>query len=152
MDLCTLTSQEEQYVLLRCRGLTPEAAATAVGLPADAQSLYSLHENKPAIDGALVAMRDKVRRVSIMAGVRVNFSRDDAALLYLEAHAKSANATEEIKAVEGLVKLFGLQEPEKKELRIRSRADLQEMDDSELARMACQDIPLDPSEYTTSDE
>ena len=150
MNLSTLTSQEEQYVLLRCRGLTPEASATAVGLPADTKSLHSMHERKPAIDGALVTMRDKVRRASIMAGVRVNFSRDDAALLYLEAHAKSANATEEIKAVEGLVKLFGLQEPEKKELRIRSRADLLEMDDSELARVSGQDIPLDPSEYTTS--
>lgn len=148
MNLSTLTAQQEQYVLLRIRGLTPEAAASSVGLPSDTKSILEMHESNPAIDGALIAMRDKVRRASIMAGVKVNFTKDDAALMYLEAHAKSANATEEIKAIDSLVKLFGLQEPEKREIRLRSKEELKELDDAELARVSGQEILLDPSEYT----
>lgn len=142
-----LTVQQEQYVMLRIRGLTPEAAAHHAKLPSDVASLYKMHEENPAIDAYLVQMREEVRRQSIRAGVKVNFTRDDAAIMYLEAHAKSANATEEIKAVDSLVKLFGLAEPDKKEVTVTSREQLKELSDDELMQMTGREIQLDPSQY-----
>lgn len=145
-----LSVQEEQYVQYRVRGLTPEAAAYHARLPSDIDSIYQMHEANPAIDAYLVQMREEVRRQSIRAGVRVHFTRDDAAMLYLEAHAKAANATEEIKAIDSLVNLFGLKEPEKKEVTVRSRAELQELSDKDLMELAGTEIILDPSQYKSS--
>jgi hypothetical protein len=142
-----LTYQQEQYVRLRCRGLTPEAAAHAAKLPNDTESLYRMHEDNPMIDHLLMQMKDEIRRQSIRAGVQVQFTRDDAAIMYLEAHAKAKDATEEIKATDSLVKLFGLAEPEKKDITISSRDQLKEMADEELMQIAGQDILLDPSQY-----
>lgn len=144
-----LTVQQEQYVMLRIRGLTPEAAAFHAKLPNDIESIYQMHNENPAIDAYLVQMREEVRRQSIRAGVKINFTRDDAALLYLEAHAKSANATEEIKAVDSLVKLFGLAEPDKKEVTVNNREQLRELSNDELMQVTGKEILLDPSQYAS---
>lgn len=144
-----LTHQQDQYVRLRCRGLTPQAAAHAVKLPNDDESLYRMHEENPMIDQLLLQMKDEIRRQSIRAGVQVMFTKDDAAVLYLEAHAKAKDATEEIKAVDSLVKLFGLAEPDKKEIAISSKQQLREMDDDALMQLAGEEILLDPSQYAT---
>lgn len=145
-----LTHQQEQYVRLRCRGLTPEAAAHAAKLPCDPESLYRMHEENPMIDQLLLQMKDEIRRQTIRAGVKVNFTKDDAALLYLEAHAKAKDATEEIKAVDSLVKLFGLAEPDKKEVTINSRDELKSLDDEALMQLAGEEILLDPSQYVSN--
>lgn len=144
-----LTVQQEQYVMLRIRGLTPEAAAHHARLPSDLDSIYKMHEENPAIDAYLVQMREEVRRQAIRAGVKIQFTRDDAALMYMEAHAKAANATEEIKAVDSLVKLFGLAEPEKKEVTVTSREQLKELSDEELMQISGREILLDPSQYVS---
>jgi hypothetical protein len=146
-----LSAQQEQYVNLRSRGLTPEAAAFHARLPSDIESIWKMHEENPAIDQYLSNMKEELRRQSIRAGVRVQFTKDDAALMYLEAHSKSANATEEIKAIDSLVNLFGLKEPEKRELTVRNRSDLQELSDKDLMEITGQEILLDPSQYKRSD-
>lgn len=142
-----LTHQQEQYVRLRCRGLTPEAAAYHAKLPSDLGSILAMHEDNPLIDEYILQTREEIRRVSVSAGVRVQFTKDDAALLYLEAHAKAKDSTEEIKAVDSLVKLYGLSEPEKREMVVRTKADIQELEDSDLIAMAGEEILLDPSQY-----
>lgn len=151
-DLPPLSAQQEQYVLLRTRGMTPEAAANAVGLPSSVKAIYKMHEDNPAIDVLLVRMRDEVRRSSISAGVRVNFTKDDAAILYLEAHAKAEDSMSEIRAVDSLVKLFGLNEPEKREIKITTREQLKEMADDELAKQMGEEILLDPEDYVVRPE
>lgn len=148
-----LTHQQEQYVRLRCRGLTPEAAANAARLPSDIDSIFRMHEENPLLDEYLLQMREEIRRNTVRAGVRVQFTKDDAALLYLEAHAKSKDATEEIKAVDSLVKLYGLAEPEKREVKVTGKEDLMELEDKDLMALAGEEILLDPSEYMArSDE
>lgn len=144
-----LTVQQEQYVMLRIRGLTPEAAAHHARLPSGIVSIHKMHEENPAIDAYLVQMREEVRRQSIRAGVKVQFTRDDAAIMYMEAHAKSANATEEIKAIDSLVKLFGLAEPDKKEVTVTSREQMRELSDDELMQLSGREILLDPTQYVT---
>jgi hypothetical protein len=108
-----------------------------------------MHEANPQIDVRLVQAREQVRRRSIMAGVKFNMTKDDAALMYMEAHAKADNATEEIKAVDSLVKLYGLAEPEKRDVRVGSLEQLRELDDEALMEQMGEEILLDPSEYAS---
>lgn len=148
-----LTYQQEQYVRLRCRGLTPEAAAHHAKLPSDIESILRMHEDNPLIDEYILQMREEIRKQSVRAGVKVQFTKDDAALMYLEAHSKARDATEEIKAVDSLVKLFGLAEPEKREVAITGKHDLQALNDDDLMAIAGEEILLDPSQYVArSDE
>lgn len=136
--------------MLRTRGLTPEAAAHAAKLPCTTDDIYRMHEENPAIDAYLVQMREEVRRQAIRAGIKVQFTKDDAALMYLEAHAKAKDAKEEIMATDSLVKLFGLAEPDKKEVAITNRNQLQELDDEALMQLAGEEILLDPSQYSSN--
>ena len=63
------------------------------------------------------------------------------------ASSHAATATEEIKAVDSLVRLHGLATPEKVEINITARNQLEGLDDEALLRMAGQTIRLTPEEY-----
>jgi hypothetical protein len=110
----------------------------------------ALAENE-AVARTLAQMRELVRQEALELGA-ANFSRDDATRLYLEAHARAANATEEIKAVDSLVKLHGLAEPEKREVKVTRRDQLQELDDDALMELTGEEILLDPSQYVVTNE
>lgn len=142
-----LTAQEEHYVQMRVRGLNPNAAAKASGYTNVMKSVAELHQ-RPEIDEAIVFYREASKQAAIRAGAIAEFTKDDATRLYLEAHAKSANSTEEIKAVDSLVKLHGLAEPEKRTIEITSREQMETMDDAALLEITGQEILLSPSEYT----
>lgn len=145
-----LTAQEEQYVLRRAQGINPNAAARSVGYKKPAQAVAELAQRED-ITMAISYMREIQRQTAIKAGA-IEFTKDDATALYLEAHAKAANATEEIKAVDSLVKLHGLATPEKVEININTREQLQSIPDEELLNIAGQDILLSPDQYSRTDE
>ncbi|MBM7454476.1 hypothetical protein HNR62_000305 [Oceanisphaera litoralis] len=140
-----LTSQEESYVLYRTRGLNPVAAARAAGYNKPQVAVAKLAQSEDIRD-AIAYFREMSRQEAIQAGA-IEFTRNDATLLYLEAHAKSANATEEIKAVDSLVRLHGLAAPEKKELEITTRGQLELMDDDTLMKLAGKTFHLAPDQY-----
>lgn len=142
-----LNPQVESYVLYRIRGLQPLAAAKAAGYPPLPEVIDQIHA-EPAVDEWLVFYQMELRRTSLLAAAKVEFTRDMAALMYLEAHRKSANATEEIKATDSLVKLFGLAAPEKHELKVQVTAEqVKELSDAELLKLAGSDLILDPEDY-----
>lgn len=141
-----LSSQEESYVLFRTRGLNPLAAARAAGYSQPQKAVAQLAQREDVRD-ALAYFREMSRQTAIQAGA-IEFTRNDATLLYLEAHAKAATATEEIKAVDSLVKLHGLASPEKVSVTISSRDQLEGLGDEELLRLAGQTILLTPDQYT----
>jgi rRNA maturation endonuclease Nob1 len=91
------------------------------------------------------------RQMAINAGA-IDFTKDDATVLYLESHAKAETAAEEIRAVDSLVKLHGLATPERVEVNITRRDQLEEMDDKELLKMTGQDIQLSPADYAEVQE
>jgi hypothetical protein len=140
-----LTSQEENYVLYRTRGLNPLAAARACGYSRPQKAVAELAQRGDVRD-AIAYFREMSRQTAIQAGA-IEFSKNDATLLYLEAHAKSATATEEIKAVDSLVKLHGLATPDKVEVQITRRDQLEALDDEALMKLAGQTIQLDPADY-----
>lgn len=145
LGITRLTSQEEHYVLLRTRGLNPLAAARSAGYHQPQQAVAKLAQREDVRD-ALAYFREMSRQTAIQAGA-IEFTRNDATLLYLEAHAHAATATEEIKAVDSLVRLHGLATPEKVEINITARNQLEGLDDEALLRMAGQTIRLTPEEY-----
>lgn len=140
-----LTAQEETYVQRRTQGINPSAAARAAGYRQPARAVAELSERED-IRLAISYMREMQRQVAVQAGA-IEFTKDDATALYLEAHAKSGTAMEEIRAVDSLVKLHGLATPEKVEVNITNRTQMETMDDDELLKLAGQDIQLSPEEY-----
>lgn len=140
-----LTAQQETYVLRRAVGMNPVAAARMAGYR-DPQKAVEEMANNPAVEDAIIYMRETQRQTAIAAGA-ITFTKDDATALYLQAHAKSENATEEIRAVDSLVKLHGLASPEKREVVVTSKEQLAAMSDAELAALAGDEILLDPEDY-----
>lgn len=145
LNLKHLTSQEETYVLYRIRGINPKAAARSAGYPVPERAVADLGMRED-ITRAIAYGREMARQSALNAGA-LEFTRDDATRLYLEAHAKSATALEEIRAIDSLVKLHGLATPEKVEVSITRRDQLQQLDDEKLLEIAGQDITLNPEDY-----
>lgn len=141
-----LSAQRESYVLFRVRGINPSAAAREAGFDRPSQTALELMEDD-TLNLMISTLREISRHQAIAAGA-IDFTKDDATRLYLEAHAKSATATEEIKAVDSLVKLHGLATPEKVEVQITRRDQLEELDDDALIKMSGHDLTLDPSQYS----
>lgn len=140
-----LTAQEETYVQRRTQGINPSAAARAAGFRHPARAVAEMAQRED-ITLAISYMREMQRQVAVQAGA-LEFTRDDATALYLEAHAKSATAMEEIRAVDSLVKLHGLATPDRVEVNVTNRGQMENMDDEQLLKLTGQDIQLSPDEY-----
>lgn len=147
LSVRTLTSQEEVYVGHCIRGMNPTASARAAGYT-NVMEVVAGFAERDDIQTALAHGREVSRQLALQAGA-LEFTRDDATRLYLEAHSTADTAAERIRAVDSLVKLHGLSEPEKKEITVTSKEQLRTMDTEELSRIAGSDILLDPSQYMT---
>lgn len=98
-----LTVQEEKFVLLATSGMSIAAAGRGVGLTNRSDALRM--SKKPAVATAIEFYREEMRE-------KLNFTRENAHMMYMEAYQGSANATEMVKATDSLVKLHALITPE----------------------------------------
>lgn len=103
VKLSELSVQEERLILFHLRGLTKAAAGRAAGYR-NMDHVYEVFK-KPKIQKAVEYLREEMRE-------EVKFDRNTATTMYLEAHRKSATATEEKNVVDSLCKLHGLFAPE----------------------------------------
>ena len=150
LGIHSLTTQEEKYVQLRARNVNPTAAARSAGYKKPAEAVADLAV-RDDVQRAVAYFREMSRQAAIDAGA-IEFTRNDATAMLMESHAKSATATEEINAVKELIKLHGLNAPEKVEVNITRRDQLEDLSDEELLKLAKQDIHLSPDDYTTTTE
>ncbi len=150
LGINTMTSQEESYVQARARNVNPTAAARAAGYRKPAIAVAELAE-RPDVQKAIAYFREMSRQAAIDAGA-IEFTRNDATMMLMEAHAKSATATEEVNAIDKLIKLHGLNTPEKVEVNITRKDQLEELSDDELLKLSKQDIHLSPEEYVSKVE
>jgi len=104
MQLNELSTQEERLLLFYLRGMSKAAAGRAAGY-ANAEHVYKIFK-KDKIQTALAYLRNELRE-------DVKFDRTQATTMYLEAHRKSINATEEKNITDSLCKLHGLFVPDK---------------------------------------
>jgi len=103
LNLNELSVQEERLILYHLKGMTKAAAGRAAGY-LNMEHVYDIFK-KPKIIQAVNYLREESRR-------EFNFDRGTATSMYLEAHRKSANATEEKNIIDSLCKLHGLFAPE----------------------------------------
>ena len=99
-------------------------------------SVYDIFK-KPKIIQAVNYLREESRR-------EYNFDKGTATSMYLEAHRKSANATEEKNIVDSLCKLHGLFAPENATqiniINAEQVERLENLSDEELLKLAGDDV------------
>ena len=130
LHLNELSVQEERLILYFIRGMSKAAAGRAAGY----RNLDHVYEvfKKPKVQQAVQYLREEMRE-------EVKFDRTTATQMYLEAHRKSANATEEKNVVDSLCKLHGLFAPENAtqvNINVDKIEKLERLPDSELLRIA----------------
>ena len=135
IHLNELSVQEERLILCYLRGMTKAAAGRAAGYQ-DMDSVYDIFK-KPKIIQAVNYLREESRR-------EYNFDKGTATSMYLEAHRKSANATEEKNIVDSLCKLHGLFAPENATqiniINAEQVERLENLSDEELLKLAGDDV------------
>ena len=130
VKLSELSVQEERLILFHLRGLTKAAAGRAAGYR-NMDHVYEVFK-KPKIQKAVGYLREEMRE-------EVKFDRNTATTMYLEAHRKSATATEEKNVVDSLCKLHGLFAPEQAtqvNINVDKIQQLERLPDSELLKLA----------------
>ena len=130
VKLSELSVQEERLILFFIRGLSKAAAGRAAGYR-NMDHVYEVFK-KPKIQQAVEYLRAEMRE-------EVKFDRNTATVMYLEAHRKSANATEEKNVVDSLCKLHGLFAPEQAtqvNINVDKIQQLERLPDSELLKLA----------------
>ncbi len=144
------TEHEKTFINMLVRGVPPKVAARTLGME-HTQGIELA--NRQEIHDAVISMRNLYTEKLFGDEFQIDFTRSDAALMYLEAHRKAATSTEEIKAADSLVKLFGLAVPEKKEIAVKhgSVEEFEGLDTQKLIEMSGTDILLSPEDYDVSD-
>lgn len=143
VKLSELSVQEERLILFFIRGLSKAAAGRAAGYR-NMDHVYEVFK-KPKIQQAVEYLRAEMRE-------EVRFDKNTATVMYLEAHRKSANATEEKNVVDSLCKLHGLFAPEQAtqvNINVDKIQQLERLPDSELLKLAGVDMSyLEPKGET----
>ena len=140
LHLNELSVQEERLILFHLRGMTKAAAGRAAGYR-DVDRVYSLFKTDK-VQKALQYLRNEMRE-------EVKFDKNTATSMYLEAHRKSATATEEKNVVDSLCKLHGLFMPENAtqiNINVDKVQQLERLSDAELLKIAGADTKyLEPA-------
>ena len=144
VKLSELSVQEERLILFYIRGMSKAAAGRASGYR-NLDHVYDVFK-KPKIQKAIEYLREEMRE-------EIKFDKNTATTMYLEAHRKSATATEEKNVVDSLCKLHGLFAPEQAtqvNINVDKLQQLERLPDSELLRIAGVDSShLDPQGAAT---
>lgn len=131
LGLADLTQQEVIFVQSLLRGLPIQMAARQAGVPETEMHSFAA---QPHVSSVLSYMRET------MFTTHIEVNRDMLNLMLFEAHAKSANATEEIMAIRELAKMNGLNAPTQTEMKVthesRTAEQMRRMSSKDLARIA----------------
>jgi hypothetical protein len=131
LQLGDLTVQQERLVLGIVSGMSVAAAGRAAGYSHAPAALEA--SKRPKVRQAIEYYREQMRE-------EVNFTRNNAHMMYMEAYSAAANATEMKNTVDSLVKLHGLGMPDQAtQININvntSAKQLERMSDEELLQIA----------------
>jgi phage terminase small subunit len=126
-----LTTKERIYVDSRLSGMSQVASAAAAGY-ADVNRAASKIEARENVQKELVARMQKTAE-------EVDFGRKEAHDMYMQAYTNADTAMEQIAAVNAMVKLHGIAEPAKVEVKHQHQATLEfdRMDLKQLMERNC---------------
>ena len=140
LNINDLTIQQEKLVQLVASGMSVAAAGRAAGYASPQTAREAA--KRPAVAKALEFLREEMRET-------VNFKKENAHMMYMEAYTSSANATEMKNTVDSLVKLHGLAIPDNStqvNIHVQGTKQLERMTDEDLLKLAGQDIKyLEPT-------
>lgn len=126
--LDTLTQGERQYVEARVHGSAPVVAARMAGFEDPDQRALALERDarvKQAIESTLK-----------VATLEKSLTREDVLAGLMDATSMAATATELVAAWREIGKVIGAYEPQKVDLTITTRQQMEQMDDAELMKAA----------------
>lgn len=147
IDIKPLTSQEEQLVLFRARGLSVLAASRAAGYtPEQGRELL----DTPRMQAVVTYLYDCNHR-------QVTITTDLLNTMLLEAHRKAATSTEEVMAIRELGKLNDLYPSEKKRIeidttKIQNERQIESLSDDKLMELTGITIDLPAGDFHSVDE
>lgn len=147
-SLPRLTSQEQMFVAAMNAGASVAEASRRCGIT---YSMGQKWKNREEIIAARDHYDEEFRRDILP---HVQFNKDDAHHMYMEAYRGSANATEMVKAMDSLVKLHRLNEPEKaaEEKEINTLKQLEKQSVAALLKLAGYDASmLSPDDIAEGD-
>ena len=127
-----LNAQEQMLVAAIVSGASLTEASRRTGIhPATGKRWLEMDHIKTAIDHYNTEFAQDVLP-------RVRFTKEDAHHMYMTAYRNSANATEQVKATDALVKLHRINEPERPDdsKDIRSFKQLENMSREQLLKLA----------------
>lgn len=131
LGLADLSQQEVVFVQSLLRGLPIHMAAQQAGVPEYEMQSFA---KQPHVAAVLAHLRETT------FNTHIEVTRDMLNLMLFEAHAKSANATEEIMAVRELAKMNGLNAPTQTEMKVthetRTAEQMRRMSSEDLAKIA----------------
>ena len=140
LKLGELSAQEERFVLYYTGGMSAAAAARMAGYSSKTSATNIL--NKESVKRAVDYWREEFRE-------EVNFTKNHAHSMYMQAYASAVNSTEMKNTTDSLVKLHGLAKEEQKPLiniQINGTKQLERLTDEELLELAGKTIDhLEPS-------
>ena len=143
LQLNELSVQEERLVLFHLRGMSKAAAGRAAGYK-DMDRVYQIFKT-PKMQTALTYFRNEMRE-------EIKFDKNTATGMYLEAHSKAANSTEEKNVVDSLCKLHGLHIPEQATLiniNVEKVEQLEKLSDSDLLKLSGESLTyLEPDGHS----
>lgn len=125
-----LTRMQRTYVDARLQGLSQVASATAAGCATPKNDGTRMEKNED-VQAAMIDMMSQTAE-------EVGFSRKEAHDMYMEAYQNAETATEQIAAVNAMVKLHGLEKPKKIEIdhKVEHTGQIEHLPTGELMRLA----------------
>lgn len=145
-----LTSQQEQFVMLHMRGLSPTAAARAAGYKHPERAGPGLLRTK--------SVQQAIELVSEKAFGDMRVTREQLTIDLYNAHSHAANASEEVMALREIGKLHGLYAPQEKkismdaDIKVTNTKQIERLTDEQLIKQLGEEIVLDPDDYHTIDD
>jgi phage terminase small subunit len=130
LKLNELSIQEERLILFYLKGMSKAAAGRAAGYQ-NMENVYAIFKREPIQKAVNYLRKEMVEECK--------FDKNTATNMYLEAHRKSANSTEEKNVVDSLCKLHGLFVPENAtqiNINVDRVHQLERLSDDELVKLA----------------
>lgn len=142
--LSTLSEAEQTYVEARINGSAPVVAARIAGMD-------------PPDERAMALERDERVKQAVAAAVKVatlekTLTREDVLAGLMDAVNMAATATEMVAAWREVGKVIGAYEPQKIDMTITTRQQMEQMDDDDLLRAAAIEGEFELVEFTEADD
>jgi len=142
--LSTLSEAEQTYVEARINGSAPVVAARIAGMDSPDERAMALERDERVKQAVAAAVK--------VATLEKTLTREDVLAGLMDAVNMAATATEMVAAWREVGKVIGAYEPQKIDMTITTRQQMEQMDDDDLLRAAAIEGEFELVEFTEADD